>query len=123
MPYAYRKSERLRRNGEFASVMKQGKRLSIDGLSLFYASNGARDFRVGVSVSRKLANAVRRNRLKRRIRAAAALALAGVAYGYDLVFIVRQGLVDADFDRIRSAVQKVLERSVLRGGVREDVGS
>lgn len=120
MPYAYRKSERLRKNSEFASLMKQGKRLSIDGLSLFYAPNGGMDFRVGVSVGRKLANAVNRNRLKRRLRAAAALGLAETARGYDLVFMARQGLVTADFERIKRVVQEVLRRSVLRSGVRGD---
>lgn len=120
MPYAYRKSERLRKNHEFASLMKQGKRLSTDGLSLFYAPNSGTDFRVGVSVGRKLANAVNRNRLKRRLRAAAALGLAGTARGYDLVFVARQGLVTADFERIRGAVAEALRRSVLRGGIRED---
>ncbi len=47
MPYAYRKSERLRKNAEFVSTMK-GKRLSLDGLSLFYIGNNRGNFRVGI---------------------------------------------------------------------------
>jgi ribonuclease P protein component len=114
MPYAYRKSERLRKNNEFVSVMKKGKRLSVDGLSLFYAQNGAGDFRVGISVSKKLANAVARNRLRRQVRASVSRALQGHASGYDLVFVARQGLVGAEFERIRKAVQAALAKSVLR---------
>jgi ribonuclease P protein component len=114
MPYAYRKSERLRKNSEFVSVMKKGKRLSVDGLSLFYAENGAEDFRVGISVSKKLANAVVRNRLRRQVRACVSLALRGHALGYDLVFMARQGLVGAAYGGILKAVQTALARSVLR---------
>jgi ribonuclease P protein component len=114
MPYAYRKSERLRKNSEFVLVMKKGKRLSVDGLSLFYAENGAEDFRVGISVSKKLANAVVRNRLRRQVRACVSLALRGHALGYDLVFMARSGLVGAAYSGILKAVQTALARSVLR---------
>lgn len=114
MPYAYRKSERIRKNSEFVSVMKQGKRLSVDGLSLFYAANGAKDFRVGVSVGKKLANAAVRNRLKRQIRACISRALGDHARGYDLVFVARKGLVGAGHERILRAVRTALAQSALR---------
>lgn len=115
MPYAYRKSERLRKNNEFVSVMKQGKRLSVDGLSLFYAENNTADFRVGISVSRKLTRATGRNKLKRRLRGAISQALEECSRGYDLVFVARQGLVGAGFDRVLRSVRSLLVRSVLRG--------
>jgi ribonuclease P protein component len=113
MPYAYRKSERIRKNTEFVSTM-QGKRLSFDGLSLFYTDNGKTDFRVGIAVGKKLANAATRNRLKRRIRNCVMKALAGHSLGYDLVFAARRELLAAGFDRIRAAVETVLRRTVLR---------
>lgn len=113
MPYAYRKGERLRKNTEFVSTMK-GKRLSYDGLSLFYTSNDKANFRVGISVSKKLANAVKRNRLKRQIRNSVTRALAGHSLGYDLVFVARQGLNNASYDHIMKNVETVLGRTVLR---------
>jgi ribonuclease P protein component len=113
MPYAYRKSERIRKNSEFVSVMK-GKRLSIDGLSLFYTRNETANFRVGISVSKRLANAVARNRLKRRMRACIMQALKDHACGYDLVFVARKELYSADHARILKAVQQVLQGTVLR---------
>ena len=113
MPYAYRKSERLRKNTEFVSTMK-GKRLSLDGLSLFYASNGRGNFRVGISVSKKLANAVKRNRLKRQIRNSVMNVLAGHALGYDLVFVARRELYSSSYEQIRKTVETVLRRTALR---------
>jgi ribonuclease P protein component len=113
MPYAYRKSERIRKNSEFIATMK-GKRLSADGLSLFYSRNEIGNFRVGVSVSKKLANAVGRNRLRRQIRDCISRVLRNHTLGYDLVFVARQGLTGADHERILRAVTSLLQKTALR---------
>lgn len=116
MPYAYRKSERIRKNSEYLAAMKE-KRLSIDGLSLFYARNGLDHYRVGISVSKKLANAVGRNRLRRRIRSCVMAALADCSAGYDLVFVARRELANQDFPRIRQVVMRAVQKSsVCRTG-------
>lgn len=113
MPYRYRKNERLKKNTEFVSTMK-GKRLSVDGLSLFYAPNDAGRFRVGISISKKLAaSAVKRNRLKRQLRDCIGRALKDRTLGFDLVFIARQGLPDSGFERILKAVETALRKSSL----------
>ncbi len=113
MPYVYRKSERLRKNTDFVSTMK-GKRLSFDGLSLFYRDNNQDNFRIGISVSKKLANAVRRNRLKRQLRSSIMKVLSGHSLGYDLVFVARRELYTAEYSKILTAVETVLQRTVLR---------
>ncbi len=112
MPYAYRKNERIRTNNEFVSVMK-GKRLSVDGLSLFYAKNDREHFRVGISVSRKFANAVGRNKLKRRLRACIMKVLRDRSLGYDLVFVARRELYAAGFEQILKAVEKSIHRAAF----------
>ncbi len=113
MPYAYRKNERLRKNSEFASVMK-GKRLSVDGLSLFYSSNTTGNFKVGISVGKKLGNAVTRNRIRRRIRASIMKTLGQTSAGYNLVFVARRELAGAGFAAISTTVETLLRRSALR---------
>jgi ribonuclease P protein component len=112
MPYAYQKSERLRKNTEFVAAMK-GKRLSLDGLSLFYNTNDGGNFRVGISVSKKQANAVKRNKVKRRIRNCVMKALKGHSQAYDLVFVARQELYNAPFEQIKKAVETILRKTVL----------
>lgn len=122
MPYAYRKRERIRKNTEFVSTMK-GKRLSIDGLSLFYAKNETGNFRIGISVSKKLANAVGRNRLRRQIRDCISRVLRRYTLGYDLVFIARKGLPGAAYDRIHKSVETVLFKTALRNQKPEGLGT
>ncbi len=112
MPYAYRKNERLRKNSEFAAVMK-GKRLSADGLSLFYTRNETGYFKVGISVGKKLGNAVTRNRIRRCIRASIMKALGQTSAGYDLVFVARRELAAAGSAAILKTVQSLLRRSAV----------
>jgi ribonuclease P protein component len=121
MPYAYRKSERIRKNSEFVATMK-GKRLSVDGLSLFYTGNKTGNFKVGIAVSKKLASAVTRNSLRRQIRACVMKALKDRTQGLDLVFVARRELITAGHERIMRAVETVLQRTVLPGRKQEGTG-
>jgi ribonuclease P protein component len=114
MPYAYRKSERLRKNSEFVATMK-GKRLSADGLALFYKQNDAGAYRVGISVGKKLGNAVRRNRLRRQLRDCIRRVIGERSAGFDLVFVARPELAGSGFDRVLTVVTRVLQRSAVLG--------
>jgi ribonuclease P protein component len=59
------------------------------------------EVRVGFTVSRKVGNAVVRNRVRRRLRAAAAEVLpAQAAPGFDLVLVGRAGGLTHPYDRI-----------------------
>ena len=101
----------------------KGKRLSVDGLSLFYTKNGTENFRIGISVSKKLANAVKRNRLRRQLRDCITRVLKNHASGYDLVFVARQQLTTADFGRIMKTVEAILQRTALRSQKPEGISS
>ncbi len=114
MPYDYRKSERLRKNTEFVATMK-GKRLSTDGLSLFYRQNGSGNFRVGISVGKKVGNAVRRNRLRRQLRSCIGKVLRDQAGGYDLGVVARQELAGREFGDILKAVIRAFQQSRVLG--------
>ncbi len=97
----------------------KGKRLSVDGLSLFYSKNETGNFRIGIAVGKKLANAVTRNRLRRQIRNCIMKTLRDQSFGFDLVFVARQELINAEHEQIRHAVDKVLQLTVLRNRTQE----
>lgn len=69
------------------------------------------DMRLGITVTKKIGNAVVRNRMKRRFRALARdlLPIEGVA-GADHVLIGRAGGVERDFGDLRHELSKALAK-------------
>ncbi len=67
--------------------------------------------RLGLTVSKKVGNAVVRNRMKRRFRELARKVLpeAGIA-GADHVLIGRQGGIERDFGLLRSELERALRK-------------
>lgn len=69
--YSLQKSERLAKRPQFEKVMDEGRRKRIDTIcTLFMLPNGLDRKRLGIIASRKIGNAVTRNRAKRKIREA-----------------------------------------------------
>ena len=67
--------------------------------------------RVGFTVTKKIGNAVVRNRMKRRLRALARELLpAGGVPGADHVLIGRAGGVERDFNSLRAELAKALKK-------------
>ena len=67
--------------------------------------------RVGFTVTKKIGNAVVRNRMKRRLRALARELLpAGGMPGADHVLIGRSGGIERDFAQLRQELASALER-------------
>lgn len=73
--------------------------------------DGEPAMRVGFTVTKKIGNAVVRNRMKRRLRALARelLPASGVS-GADHVLIGRAGGVERDFAALRAELAKALRR-------------
>ena len=62
-----KKEYRVRKNEEFQSIIKK-KRSVANGQFVIYYSKNDSHLRVGISVSKKLGNAVVRNKVKRQVR-------------------------------------------------------
>jgi ribonuclease P protein component len=89
------KERRIRKRPEFQAIQSQGRRVVTDNFVLIVARAPTVDAapRLGITVTKRVGNSVRRNRLKRMIRAAFQLEQGVLPPGYDLVVICRKDTI------------------------------
>lgn len=101
---------RIRKNGQFQYVFRKGKGLGCREMSLTYVRAGR--MQVGFSVSKKVGNAVTRNRVKRRMRECFRLQMHTLKNGF-YVFAARPAAAEASYAQIERAMNGLLRRHNL----------
>lgn len=105
--------ERLKKRAEFLRVASVRRKWAAPGMVV----QAARDkgptkadvARVGFTVTKKVGNAVTRNRIKRRLRAVAQEVIpTHAARGWDFVLIGRIGTVDRDFSELKADLRQAI---------------
>ena len=101
----------LTRRADFLAA-NRGLRVARPGFVLLARPNGGVGKRYGITVTKKIGNAVVRNRMKRRFRALIREVLpAGGLVDTDHVLIGREGGVERDFASLRDELHAALARA------------
>ena len=108
-----RKPTRLTRRAQFLHVAAKGRRAPVHGLVLqALARDDAGPARLGFTVTKKVGNAVVRNRTRRRLKEAARLHLgAHPRHGVDLVLIGRDATRTRPFDELVDDLRRALDKA------------
>lgn len=88
--FKFTKAQRIRSSLDFARIYDAKQRVGDDHLLVFGLRNDLGLTRLGLSVSKKHGNAVKRARLKRLLREAFRLSQHELPCGWDLILIPRQ---------------------------------
>ena len=101
----------MRRRADFVAA-NRGLRNARPGFVLLTRPNEGAGMRFGVTVTKKVGNAVVRNRMKRRFRELLRAALPGEGLAdHDHVLIGRDGGIERDFSLLRSELDEALKRA------------
>jgi ribonuclease P protein component len=103
---------RLKRRAEFLRTAQKGRKVAMPGLVLqALMRDDAGPARLGFTVTKKVGNAVVRNRTRRRLREAARLLLREQpAVGVDLVLIGRDVTRSRPFSQLIEDLRRALAR-------------
>ena len=110
------KTLRLTKRIQYLALQKGGRRVHTGNLLILWRMNGLAFSRLGITVTKRIANAVGRNRVKRRVREAFRTAGENLPSGLDLVVVAKKGspLLEASqvadqFNQALAALKKELK--------------
>ena len=94
---------------DFLKAQKKGVKALARGLVIQAISRDTDSWRVGITASKKIGNAVCRNRARRRMRALARQHLAPLARpGVDYVLIARHDIINCDWQDLVNGLKKAV---------------
>ncbi len=106
---------RVRRTADVRRVYAEGQSWAHPLLVLVARPNQLGRTRIGVTASRKIGNAVERNRARRLLREAARHLYDHIQPGWDIMLIARPGIRRVKEPHVEQALAGLLRRAGLRG--------
>ena len=105
------KKDVLRRKSDFSALYNKGKSIGDRYVVLFYKKNGLNYTRKAFLASKKVGNAVKRNRARRLLRESVRQLEKNLSPGYDYIFIARNTIINAKCPDVQRSVASAIKRS------------
>ena len=100
----------LKKNREFSLVYARGKSVSTKNLVLFYIPRRFGPVRTGISVSKKVGCAVKRNKVRRRLKECMLTLTSEVKGSWHIIFVARKPIAEASFSQISGDMRYLLKK-------------
>lgn len=108
-----KKSTYIKKNSDFKKVYSKGSSVA-DWLTVVYKfPNKLNETRFGFSVSKKIGNAVIRNKVKRTFREICRINNENILKGFDIVIIARNPIKDKSYHDIEKSIIKLFRKSKI----------
>lgn len=109
-----KKVYRILKNQEFKKILDQRKRSQNDSFKIAYTNKSFDHARLGISVSKKLGNAVIRNKIKRQVRMMVDYIVDFNAYEYDVIIIVKKEYLLKSYETNQNYLETLLKKCKIK---------
>ena len=99
----------VKKKYEFENIIKTGKSFKNKYYVVFYKDNNLDKYRFGISVGKKIGNAVCRNKYKRKIRNIIDANKKYYQKNKDYIIIIRKPCIGVDFNTLEKEFLKLIE--------------
>jgi ribonuclease P protein component len=107
------RSQRITRSAVFRETYAQGRRYVGKYMVLWLRTGADASLRLGVVSSRKVGNAVQRNRARRLLREVFRHKRGGYSQAFDLILVARRNLLEARWPAIEQEFTELARRAGL----------
>ena len=116
MDHSFKKADRILKRNEFIQLSKFGRKLQNENFTTIYAPGQFGRSRLGITVTRKVGNAVKRNRIKRLVREYFRLNRHMLSGDWDINVIAKKEAADLPSEKIFESLCNIFERISNRDG-------
>ena len=103
-------TEIIKTNKDFTKAYKKGRFSANNLIAVYFIPNRRPYNRIGITTSKKIGNAVRRNRARRIIRAAYRNTEKHFPIGFDIIFVARTDIISVK----STDIERFIKQRVLR---------
>ena len=107
--YSFPKAARILKRQEFIRLSSSGTKIQNRHFILLYSRSCGEYARIGITVSRKVGNAVLRNRIKRLVRENFRRMRPMISGAWDINIIAKKNSSNLSFDEVGSSLAQLLE--------------
>ena len=111
--FSFEKHERIKKRKDFLKVYEDGVRVNSKNFIVILSRNQAGNKRLGITVTKKVGNAVKRNRIKRLLREFFRLNKEALPDSFDIVIIVKKGVTFLTYNDVYEELTALLTESVI----------
>jgi len=110
MRFSFKKEDRILKRAEFLELTRSGRKLQNDCFIAFFKSGRFDSPRLGITVTRKVAKAAQRNRIKRLVREYFRLNRQHLNQNWDINIVAKKKATDLSSAKVDLFLQDLFEK-------------
>jgi ribonuclease P protein component len=118
LDYSLTKADRILKRREFTALSETGQRVQNEQFIALFAPNRRGRSRIGITVTKKVGPAVKRNRIKRIVREYFRLNRHKLVGNWDINLIAKRHIADISSEQTNRSLQNIFERILSHEGHR-----